>query len=125
MIKKLTKARTRVYNINYHIVWSVKYRHPVLTMEIQVRLKEMFKEIGSDKDFIVHQVEVGNNDRIHVFIFAHYKLSISYIAKMLKEISGRKVLREYPKIKDKLWNGVLWNPSFYVETIGSTSVENI
>ena len=93
-------------------------------MEIQVRLKELFREKGSDKDFIVHQAEVENNDHI-VFISEHPKLSIFYIVKMLKGIFGRKILRGYPKIKDKFWNGVLWNPSFYVETIGSTSEENI
>lgn len=44
---------------------------------------------------------------------------------MLKGISGRKLLREFPEITQHLWNGQLWNPSFYVETIGSTSEENI
>ncbi|MGM9976978.1 MAG: transposase, partial [Bulleidia sp.] len=38
MKEKYTHARTCVYNINYHIVWCVKYRRKVLTPEISTRL---------------------------------------------------------------------------------------
>jgi len=44
---------------------------------------------------------------------------------MLKGISGRKLLIEFPEIKSKLWKGQLWNPIFYIETIGSISEEVI
>lgn len=125
MSNKLIKARTCVYNINYHMVWSTKYRRKVLNSKIETRLKELFQEIADEKEFIVHLAEVGEQDHIHVFVSAHPKISISYIAKMLKGISGRKLLREFPEIKEKLWKGELWNPSFYVETVGSTSEENI
>lgn len=107
------------------MVWSTKYRRKVLNSKIETRLKELFQEIADEKEFVVHLAEVGEQDHIHVFISAHPKISISYIAKMLKGISGRKLLREFPEIKEKLWKGELWNPSFYVETVGSTSEENI
>jgi len=41
--------------------------------------------------------------------------------KMLKGISGRKLLREFPALSKKLWRGHLWNPSTYVETIGQSA----
>jgi len=44
---------------------------------------------------------------------------------MLKGISGRLLLKEFPEIQLQLWNGELWNPSYYVETIGSISEEAI
>jgi putative transposase len=44
---------------------------------------------------------------------------------MMKGISGRLLLREFPEITLQLWKGELWNPSYYVETIGSVSEENI
>ena len=31
---KITHGRGYVYSIQYHIVWCVKYRYPVLTDEI-------------------------------------------------------------------------------------------
>lgn len=125
MKQNLTHARTCVYNVNYHIVWSTKYRRKVLNSKIEARLKEILIEVSKDKGFIIHEMEVGECDYIHLFVSAHPKLSISYIAKMMKGISGRLLLREFPEIEQKLWNGELWNPSYYVETIGSVSEENI
>jgi putative transposase len=34
-------------------------------------------------------------------------------------------MKEYPSLSLKLWKGELWNHSYYVETIGSVSDENI
>lgn len=125
MSKNIVKARTCVYNINYHLVWSVKYRRKVLDSKIETRLKKILFEIADEKDFIIHEVEVCENDHIHLFVSAHPKHSISYIVKMLKGISGRRLFIEFPEIKEKLWKGQLWNPSFFVETIGSTSEDAI
>ena len=44
---------------------------------------------------------------------------------MMKGISGRLLLKEFPEINKQLYNGELWNPSYYVETIGSVSEEAI
>ena len=120
-----THTRTCVYNINYHIVWCVKYRRKVLTPEIAHRLSEILQDIGNEKGFTVVQAEVGENDHVHCFVTAPPKLSITDIATWLKGISGRKLFIEFPEIKEKLWRGHLWNGSYFVETIGSTSAENI
>ena len=125
MSNKLIHARTSVYNINYHMVWSVKYRKPIITPEIEAYLKELAVSIGEDKGFTVHLFEAGNADHIHCFVSAPPKVSASYIVKMLKGISGRKLFQAFPDIKAKLWKGELWNHSYYVETIGSVSEENI
>lgn len=127
IMKKSTikHARTCVYNVNYHIVWSVKYRRNVLTTEIELYLKELFQEIAQEKEFEVVMVEVGEQDHIHVFASAHPKIAPSYIVKMLKGISARKLFLTFPQLKERLWGGHLWNSSFYIETIGSISEDVI
>ena len=125
MKENLIHSRTCVYNINYHVVWSVKYRRKVLSLEIEKRIQEIVQDIANEKEFIVHLCEVGEQDHVHVFVSAHPKISISYIVKMLKGITARKLFMEYPELKRSLKKGVLWNHSYYVETIGSVSEENI
>ena len=125
MKENLIYSRTCVYNINYHVVWSVKYRRKVLSLEIEKRIQEIVQEIANEKEFIVHLCEVGEQDHVHVFVSAHPKISISYVVKMLKGITARKLFMEYPELKRSLRKGVLWNHSYYVETIGSVSEENI
>ena len=121
----LRRERTCVFNINYHIVWSTKYRRKVLSDDIEKRLKEILADVGKEKGFDIAEIEVVQNDHVHVFVSAISKMSISYIAKMMKGISGRLLLKEFPEISKQLWNGELWNPSYYVETIGSVSIEAI
>jgi len=118
-------ARTCVYNVNYHVVWTVKYRRKIINDQIQKRLKQLLHEIAKDKGFEIAAVEVGDSDHIHVFVSAHPKISPSYIVKMLKGISARKLFLEFPEIKSYLWKGKLWNSSFYIETIGSISEDVI
>ena len=122
---ELRHGRTCVFNINYHIVWSTKYRRKVLTTDIERRLKEILIDVGKQKGFEIAEIEVGTNDHVHVFVSAIPKISISYIAKMMKGISGRLLLKEFPELSKQLYKGELWNPSYYVETIGSISEEAI
>ncbi|WP_340695942.1 IS200/IS605 family transposase [Hydrogenobacter thermophilus] len=77
--KELRHARTCVYNCNYHTVFSTKYRRPVLTENIETRLKELVQEIAIEKGFEVSQVEVGEQDHVHIFASAHPKISPSLI----------------------------------------------
>ena len=118
-------ARTCVYNINYHVVWSVKYRRRVLSAEIEEYLKILVQQIADEKGFTVHLFEVGEGDHVHCFVSAPPKLSITNIVKYLKGITGRKLFEKHPELRSKLWKGELWNHSYYVETIGSVSEENI
>lgn len=114
-----------MHNINYHVVWSVKYRNKVLNPTIEAEMQSLVQEIATEKGFTVHLFEVGERDHVHCFISAHPKVSVSYMVKMLKGITARKLFIKYPELKKSLWKGVLWNHSYYVESIGSVSEENI
>ena len=118
-------ARTCVYNVHYHIVWCVKYRRKVLTPEIETSLQELLKAVGEENGFSVDQCEVGEAGHVHCFVSAPPKLSITFIVKHLKGVSGLRLFREYPELRQSLWHGQLWNGSYFVETIGSTSEENV
>lgn len=125
MENKYTHARTCVYNINYHIVWCVKYRRKVLSADISNRLIELLKAVGNEKGFSVVECKVSENDHVHCFVSAPPKISVTQIVKYLKGISGNQLFREYPQLRKSLWKGQLWNGSYFCETIGSTSEENI
>lgn len=125
MNKKYTHARTCVYNINYHIVWCVKYRRKVLSPQICERLYQLLQEVAEEKGFFVVDCKVGENDHVHCFVSAPPKISVTQIVKYLKGISGNRLLKEFPEIRKSLWKGQLWNGSYFCESIGSTSEEHI
>ena len=106
----------------------VQYQLPysmVLNAKIEIYLQELVQEIAADKGFTVHLFECGEGDHVHCFVSAPPKLSITAIVKYLKGITGRKLFERFPEIRNQLWKGELWNHSYYVETIGSVSEENI
>ena len=117
--------RMSVCNINYHVVWCVKYRRKIITPQIEQFLKDLVQEIARDKGFTVHLFEAGEKDHIHCFVSAPPKLSITDIVKYLKGITGRKLFEAFPELRQKLWKGQLWNHSYYVETVGSVSEDAI
>ena len=89
MKENLIHYRTCVCNINYHMVWSVKYQRKILNSEIEEYLKELVQQIAEDKGFTVHLFECGEGDHVHCFVTAPPKLSITAIVKYLKGITGK------------------------------------
>jgi len=88
-------------------------------------LYSLLYDIAKEKGFTIVETKVGEMDHIHVFVSAPPKLSITSIVRWLKGITGYHLLNEFPELRKKLWHGELWNGSYFVETIGSTSEENI
>ena len=68
-------------NINYHVVWCVKYRRKVITPQKEQFLKDPVQEIARDKGFTVHLFEAGEMDHIHCFVSAPPKMAITDIVK--------------------------------------------
>ena len=103
---------------------SIKFYKQLGAVPMDEYLKNLFYEIAKEKDFTIHTMEVMP-DHVHIFVSAHPKISPSYIVKMLKGISARKLFIEYPELREQLYKGHLWNNSFYIETIGSISEDVI
>ena len=125
MKTNIVHYRTCVCNINYHVVWCVKYRQKVLTPEIEKSLKAILLSVAKDKGFTIHECEVGTADHVHCFVSAPPKLSITNLVKYMKGISGRMLFERHPELRNHLRRGQLWNHSYYVETVGDVSEETI
>jgi putative transposase len=87
-------------------------------------LKELHEKIAKDKGVTLVTQEVMP-DHVHLFITMHPKFSPADIVKIFKGITAKKLFEMHPELKRKLWNGHLWNPSYYVGTCGDTTKEII
>ena len=122
---RCTYNRTSVYRIGYHIVWCVRYRNRILTPEIEEALRRILREVASENGFEVVDTQVREQDHVHCFVSAPPKLSVTFIVKHLKGTSAIRLFREFPHLRDTQKRHKLWNPSYFVETVGSTSEENV
>jgi len=114
-------ARGCVYNVNYHMVWSTKYRKKVLTGEIVDYLKQLHEQIATEKGIMLVEQEVMP-DHVHLFITAHPKFSPSQIVKIFKGITAKELFEKFPALRNRMYNrGHLWNPSYYCGTMGDVT----
>ena len=123
-MSKVVYGRGYVYSIQYHIVWCTKYRHKVLVDEIDDKLKEIIEGIAKDNNFTIEEMET-DLDRIHLLISCSPQHYIPNIMKALKGVSARLLFKEFPELKNKLWGGHLWNPSYFVATVSENIEEQI
>ena len=121
---KIVYKRNCIYQTAYHVVWCSKYRKFVLVGDVAKRISELLDMICEENkwDIILKEIQP---DHIHLFISFPPVVSISTAIKKLKGITARKLFIEFPDIKEMLWNGSLWSPSYYVGTAGNVSAETI
>lgn len=112
------------YLLTYHLVWCVKYRRKVLTDEIGDRLKEIVSTLLVDAECSVIAVET-DVDHLHIVFRAKPTHQLSKIINSLKGVSARRLFKEFPQIKTRLWNGNLWSPSYFLVTCGGAPLEVI
>ena len=112
--------RTCVYKIGYHVVFCTKYRQGILNERVARSVKKILLAVAEEKGFAIRQMETGL-DHVHLFVSAPPHISISILVKWIKGISARQLFVMRPELKKKLYRGHLWNPSYYVGTVGDVS----
>ena len=110
-------SKTCVYNINYHFVWSPKYRRPCLVGNIADDLKKLIRAKAEERDIKIEALEVMP-DHVHVFVSAKPSLSPHLIVKYFKGVGSLALREKYPQLK-KMTS--LWSRSYYCGTVGSVS----
>lgn len=85
-------------------------------------MKHIIMDICSQQEIELKEVEVVD-DHIHLVCSFPTKCFISHVIKVLKGISAKKYLEQYPDTKNILWNGELYSGSYFVSTVGNVSKE--
>jgi putative transposase len=117
-------GRGYVYSIQYHLVWCTKYRKKILDGNIESTLKAKLKKIAVENEFEILEMEC-DKDHVHLLVDCSPQHFIPNIIKAMKGVSARHMFKEHPEIKNKIWGGSLWNPSYYVSTVSDTTEEQI
>ena len=120
----LSYGRGHVYSIQYHIVWCTKYRRNVLTDGVDADCKRLLGELAEEYGFEIPAMEVMP-DHVHLLINAKPHFYIPDMIRIMKGGLARKLFLLHPGIKQKLWGGHLWNPSYCVVTVSDRSCEQV
>ncbi|HEZ0803072.1 TPA: IS200/IS605 family transposase [Neisseria meningitidis] len=121
----LRRGRHVVFNLHVHLVFVAKYRRKVFTKEILDDMRQIFESVCTD--FEAQLVEFdGENDHVLLLVNHPPKVSISKLVNSLKGVSSRMIRQKnYPGIREKLWGGALWSPSYFAGSCDGASISII
>ena len=118
-------GRGYVYDLYYHIVWCVKYRHKILLNDIKDDLIDIIKNICVNNNYEL--VEINTDlDHVHLLIGLSPQDSIPVVMKTLKGVSARLLNSKHKNELSKvLYEGHIWSPSYYIATTSDNIMDNI
>ena len=120
----VTYGRGYVYAIQYHIVWCVKYRKKIITKAIEARLSAILHDLAHDNGFSISEFYT-DKDHVHILVECSPQHYIPDMLKAMKGVSARIIMKSFPELREQLWGGHLWNPSYFVATVSENTETQI
>ena len=113
-----------VFLLHYHLVLVVKYRRQIFNDEISNRAREIFEYIAPNYNITTEEWN-HDKDHVHILFRAHPNTEISRFINAYKSASSRRLKKEFPQIRQKLWEERFWSQSFCLLTTGGAPTEVI
>jgi putative transposase len=109
--------RNVVYSCKYHVVWTPKFRRPVLVDGVDERLKEILGDVVAETRSELLGIEVMP-DHVHLLIEIDPQFGVHRFVKLAKGRSSRRLRQEFPWLRSRL--PTLWTNSYFVSTVGGS-----
>lgn len=106
----------------YHLVCVGKGRKEWFDRGVEEELKKVCKEIS--ERYEMHFVEIGTDrDHVHFLIQSVPMYSSTKIARVVKSITAREILKRMPDLRVRLWGGEFWSNGYYINTVSRQGSE--
>jgi putative transposase len=105
-------------------VWLPKYRKPVLTGEVAVRVRDLIRQIAAEHELEIISGKVSR-DHVHVFLSYRPNQDVSQIMQWLKGISSRVLLQEFPHLRKRFWGRHFWARGYLAVSSGTITDEMV
>jgi putative transposase len=109
--------RNVVYSCKYHVVWTPKFRRPVLVDGVDERIKAILAEVVAETRSELLGIEVMP-DHVHLLVEVDPQFGIHRFVKLTKGRSSRLLRQEFPWLRSRL--PTLWTNSYFVSTVGGS-----
>ena len=120
----LTYGRGYVYRLQYHIVWCVKYRRQVIKGNIESSFMKELRTTAEDLGIKIDAMECMP-DHVHLLVSCSPQHFLPTVIKILKGNTARRLFIKHPELKRSLWDGHLWNPSYFVSTVSDNTASEV
>ena len=124
MSDRYRKTSHMIYECKYHICWIPKYRYPILTGQVALRVRELVRQIAAANEVEIIAGSVSS-DHIHLYVSIPPSLSVSKFVQFVKGATSRKLQLEFDQIRKRYWGQHVWARGYFVATAGVVSDEMI
>ena len=116
---RFRKSTHAVYNVQYHIVWTPRYRRKILVKGVKEYLEKMLMNLeGLEEDIEVKRVNV-QEDHVHVIVVIPPRVAVARIVQYMKTITGGKLKEKFDFMKKAMYGREgIWSRGYCVSTIG-------
>ena len=104
-----------VFQCAFHVVWSPKYRRPVLVPPVDERLKMVLADVIQERGAWLQALEVMP-DHVHALVEVDPQFGAHRLVKAMKGRSSYILRSEFPHLRSRL--PTLWTNSYFVATTG-------
>lgn len=111
-------------DLKVHVVWLPKYRKPVLTGEVAIRVRDLIRQIAAEHELEIISGKVAR-DHVHVFVSYRPNQDVSQIMQWLKGISSRVLLQEFPHLRKRFWGRHFWARGYLAVSSGNITDEMV
>ena len=123
-MENIRKGSHSVYQLHVHLVWSTKYRYSILQGEVQLRCRDLIRQVCDTMDVRILK-GVVSKDHVHLHLSYPPKLSISDLVKRIKGRSARLMLDEFSELKRRYWGQHLWGIGYGAWSTGNITDEMV
>ena len=124
MSGRYRKSSHVIYECKYHICWIPKYRYPILTGKVALRLRELVRQIATANEVEILTGAVSS-DHVHIYVSIPPSLSVSKFVQFVKGATSRKLQLEFEDLRKRYWGQHVWARGYFVATAGNVTDEMI
>ncbi|MDR0356029.1 MAG: IS200/IS605 family transposase [Deltaproteobacteria bacterium] len=110
--------------LRYHIAWVTKNGEKVLTGDIGLALRDIIRRICAKEKVDVISGRIAA-DHVRLFLSAKPNVRLSELARQLKGKTSHFLLKSYPSLQKRYWEGRLWARGYFCRTSGNVTDESI
>ncbi|TGA97992.1 IS200/IS605 family transposase [Sporolactobacillus shoreae] len=113
-----------VYDIQYHIVWTTKYRYKILHGKVAERLRELIRQGCEARNIKIVRGSIGK-EHVHLLVSCPPNIAPSKLLQYLKGRSSKMLQEEFKELRQRYWGQHLWASGYFCRTVGTVTEETI
>ncbi|MGB3239954.1 MAG: IS200/IS605 family transposase [Geitlerinemataceae cyanobacterium] len=115
-------------SLHVHMVFVTKYRHPVLTEQIEADMIQLCRSIcEKNRSYLLEaKADLKMKDHIHLLIDIAPDVSVSKLANTMKTVTSREIRKRFAdELTPYYWKPVFWKRGYCAVSGGGATLEVI